>query len=371
MRIREPIGRALLLIAICAVLAVPVGAASIFGKVIEVNGGDTITVLNQNRPVKVHLIGIDAPKGDQPHAEAARRHLSDLILGKNVTVEYSGLVQNNYLLGKVFFQETDIGAQMLRDGAALLDEDVHLSATDREVYSRCQIAAREEHRGVWQAPPVEPVKSQPVIADQSTSPRGERSPGESKRALTREDLVKGIAGYNGGTRKSYSIPTARENEWTEFAPAGERFSVQVPGVGVESSVTVPAGDEFMTVSRWVVSYRGTYYMLAWVRGPNGDYTDGQSMDGFANGFATGLNRALAQENTEQSFAASLQNPKLKLNGYAGRQYSISTSGVPGTVRIFSRQVGRDRELYMIGILNGSEHDPSVGKFFNSLSLDRK
>ena len=48
-----------------------VRAASLFGKVIEVNDGDLITIFNLNRPVKVRLLGVDAPETGQPFAEVA------------------------------------------------------------------------------------------------------------------------------------------------------------------------------------------------------------------------------------------------------------------------------------------------------------
>ena len=39
--------------------------ASLTGKVIEVNDGDELTIFNLNRPVRIRLIGIDAPEQDQ------------------------------------------------------------------------------------------------------------------------------------------------------------------------------------------------------------------------------------------------------------------------------------------------------------------
>ena len=50
---------------LCAFFCLPaaaVKAASLFGKVIEVNSGDVITISNLNRPVRVRLLGVDAPE---------------------------------------------------------------------------------------------------------------------------------------------------------------------------------------------------------------------------------------------------------------------------------------------------------------------
>ena len=82
-----------------------VRAASLFGKVIEVNDGDIITIFNLNRPVKVKLLGVDAPEPGQPFADVARQHLKDLVLDKLVTVEYSGLAANGSIVGRVTVRE--------------------------------------------------------------------------------------------------------------------------------------------------------------------------------------------------------------------------------------------------------------------------
>ena len=64
-------------------------AASLYGKVIEVNSGDVITIFNLNRPVRVKLLGVDAPELDQAFGDVARKHLSDLVFDKAVLVDYS------------------------------------------------------------------------------------------------------------------------------------------------------------------------------------------------------------------------------------------------------------------------------------------
>src|SRR5829696_3396615 len=130
-----------------------VQASSLFGRVIEVNSGDVITVSNLNRPVRVKLLGVDAPEMDQAFGDVARKHLSDLIYDKSVLVEYSGISAGGSLAGRVLLNNADIGAQMIRDGAAWFDPNnlSRLSETDREVYQQSEKAARSERRGLWQA----------------------------------------------------------------------------------------------------------------------------------------------------------------------------------------------------------------------------
>src|ERR1043165_2260046 len=110
-------------------------AASLFGKVIEVNSGDVITVFNLNRPVRVRLLGVDAPEMNQEFGDVARKHLSDLVYDKPVLVEYAGISGDHSLNGRVLLGGADVGAQMIRDGAAWVDPSTQhrLSETAREV----------------------------------------------------------------------------------------------------------------------------------------------------------------------------------------------------------------------------------------------
>lgn len=126
-------------------------AGTLFGKVTEIEDGDTITIICLKRPLRVRLMAIDAPEKEQPYAEAARQHLSDLILNQLVVVEYSGLGENTLIVGKVFLKEMDVGAQMMRDGVAWYDRnyDAMLTENQREVYAASELAARTEHRGIW------------------------------------------------------------------------------------------------------------------------------------------------------------------------------------------------------------------------------
>src|SRR6185369_8844102 len=126
---------AVMLCAFLCVSAVAVRASSLVGQVIEVNSGDTITILNLNRPVRIRLLGVDAPELDQAFGDVAKKHLADLIFNKSVLVEYAGISGDHSLNGRVLLDGADVGAQMIRDGAAWADpgNERRLSDTDREV----------------------------------------------------------------------------------------------------------------------------------------------------------------------------------------------------------------------------------------------
>ncbi|HXQ70480.1 MAG TPA: thermonuclease family protein, partial [Pyrinomonadaceae bacterium] len=115
-------------------LSTSVKASTLFGRVIEVNDGDVITVFNLNRPVRIKLLAIDAPEAGQAFGHVARTHLSDLVYDKSVLIEYSGIAPDGSLVGRVMLDKTDVGAQMIRDGAAWFDANNQgrLSDADRE-----------------------------------------------------------------------------------------------------------------------------------------------------------------------------------------------------------------------------------------------
>src|SRR5262249_38708036 len=107
-------------------------------------------IFNMNRPVRIRLIGIDAPERNQPFGDIARQHLSDLVYDKMVIAEYSGFSADHSLIGRVRLNDVDISAQMLRDGAAWFDPRATVSDSQRDLYFQSEQAARKEHRGLWQ-----------------------------------------------------------------------------------------------------------------------------------------------------------------------------------------------------------------------------
>src|SRR5204863_4040332 len=118
---------------------------------IDVQSGNAIVVTNINRPVSVRLKAIVPPEVGQPFNDVARDHFKTIVLDKTVTVEYTHFA-DNYLEARVFFNNIDIGSQMLRDGVAWYDHalDYELNQADRDLYAQCETAARAEKRGLWQ-----------------------------------------------------------------------------------------------------------------------------------------------------------------------------------------------------------------------------
>ena len=64
-------------------------AATVTGKVTKVLDGDTVDILVADAlPTRIRLAQIDAPEKSQEFGLEARQTLSDLVLGKEVSVDF-------------------------------------------------------------------------------------------------------------------------------------------------------------------------------------------------------------------------------------------------------------------------------------------
>jgi endonuclease YncB( thermonuclease family) len=249
-----------------------VQASTLFGRVIEINDGDVITVFNLNRPVRIKLLAVDAPEADQTFGDIAKKHLSDLVYDKSVLVEYWGIAADGSLVGRVTLDNTDIGAQMIRDGAAWFDasNQERLSTVDREIYQQSEQAARNEKRGLWQASvPVAPwefvraksLRRDPVATLNSVlpaaRPRADRPPSELT-SLTL--LASRLGGPNGPAAAPGVDPNQQAEEllwatesgarknWNTFKPENAEFTVLVPDDGQRRQISVPLGEKSSDVN---------------------------------------------------------------------------------------------------------------------------
>ena len=65
-------------------------AATLTGRVVGVTDGDTIKILDSNNTqYKIRLAGIDAPEKKQPFGNVSKKSLSDMVYGKQVSVDYN------------------------------------------------------------------------------------------------------------------------------------------------------------------------------------------------------------------------------------------------------------------------------------------
>jgi endonuclease YncB( thermonuclease family) len=360
-----------------------VRAASFYGKVVEVNDGDLITVFNLNRPVKVRLLGIDAPEAGQPFADIARQHLKDLVIEKMVIVEYSSLGAHSSVVGKVILDGVDVCAQMIRDGAAWFDinNNSRLSETERQVYTQSEAAARSEKRGVWQngdtVAPWEFVRQQAIRLAKptpsltqmdATSPARQKRTARSQSQLSPEailgsDYVR-AGDQSGAAWYSAMAPIARE--WRLFEPPGQNFSVIVPEGGRKSLDVTFFQEKPINTYAYMVKERSTMYGVIWLAGPTGGEIDEVAIPTAVASILKGFSKSY--EKMGETYKCDAKAPRpITVKGYAAMEFDLVGCHHPGIIRVYTRVVGDDRVLIM-GIAFFEERDPNVKRFLNSFQL---
>jgi len=150
----------LLLTAILAAISMSVSADVLFGRVVRVSDGDTVTVLDGNRVQhKVRLAGIDAPESRQAFGARSRQHLSMLVFGRDVQVEWQKIDRYGRIVGKVVVDGVDANRRQVEAGLAwhYLQYQREQSPADRLAYASAERQAREARLGLWTDPaPVAP-----------------------------------------------------------------------------------------------------------------------------------------------------------------------------------------------------------------------
>jgi hypothetical protein len=110
----------LLLACLLLILGVHAHAESLFGRVVGVSDGDTVTVLDATKaPHKVRLAGIDAPEKGQPFGQRAKENLSRLVFGKDVRVAWHKKDRYGRLVGTVWVVSPDMTGGVLRGPRAV------------------------------------------------------------------------------------------------------------------------------------------------------------------------------------------------------------------------------------------------------------
>jgi len=367
-----------------------VEASTLFGRVIEVNDGDVITVFNLNRPVRIKLLAVDAPEAGQTFGDVAKKHLTDLVYDRSVLVEYQGISADGSLVGRVMLDKTDIGAQMIRDGAAWFDASNHdrLSAGDREVYQQSEQAARRERRGLWQAEnPIAPwefvraktLRRTPAASHNAILPAAKAREDRPRPELTSFMLLASRMGgssapsrsdagssiRNGGGRVPWE-EEARKN-WRTYKPAGENFTALVPEDGRHTIIEIPHEGETYDLHVYAARDGWALYALMWITGPTNGESDtavaDQMVQKFLEGFGIGYKQL-----TQESFSCELQGETpTSINGYSRSEFELSSCTIPAKVRVYTRVRGGDRQMYVAAVFY-AEQDDNVSRFIKSFTV---
>jgi micrococcal nuclease len=99
-----------------ALLLLSTGAHA--AKVIEVHSGDTLTLMEQQKPVRIHLAKIDAPEPDQPYGNVAKKSLETMCKGKEASYQSLEKSATGELFASVMCDGVDAERAQLKQGLA-------------------------------------------------------------------------------------------------------------------------------------------------------------------------------------------------------------------------------------------------------------
>ncbi|MBK8752975.1 MAG: thermonuclease family protein [Candidatus Competibacteraceae bacterium] len=138
-----------------ALLAGPLTAAELSGKVVGVSDGDTLTLLvpdgSSFKQVKVRLGEIDTPESRQPYGERAKQALSDLAFGKQARVVVETTDKYGRTVGRVYVGSVDVNAELVKQGAAWAYRQY---LKDQSLLT-LEAEAKTAKRGLWALPEAE------------------------------------------------------------------------------------------------------------------------------------------------------------------------------------------------------------------------
>jgi len=366
-------------VAVCAFACGHARANSFVGKVIEINDGDEITIFNMNRPVRIRLIGMDAPERNQPFGDIARQHLSDLVYDKQVLVEYSGIGEHSSLIGRVLLNDLDISAQMIRDGAAWFDaiNGDRLDATNRDIYQQSELAARSERRGLWQeanavAPwefvKAENLKKHPVVSLKANEPSTKVKSNGAASELTNFALM--TRDVKAAEPTAFAAEVKSEMIEGTSLPAGLPVIAFPPPNGTRLVKSMTFGGALVKTNQYLATEGRNVYSVAWFTAPTHGEDDSTALDQFifnefmagtAGAFTGGDSKARCDPQSEKDVSA---------NGYFGVELDLSQCLFPTRIRAFTRVTGDQREVYFAAVTFRDE-DANVTRFVKTFTIRSK
>ncbi len=133
-------------------------------KVIAVLDGDTVLIKRAQGLVKLRMAGIDAPEKAQTFGETSKRSLSDMVMGKQVTIKSQAIDKYGRMVASINVNGLDVNAEQLRRGMAWENSHFH---SDIKLLA-LQEEAQQAPRGLWAlgdpTPPWDWRKQHPSIA---------------------------------------------------------------------------------------------------------------------------------------------------------------------------------------------------------------
>ena len=127
-------------------------AYSVQGKVVAIADGDTITVLDaQNQQHKIRLAGIDAPEKKQAFGQASKKHLSDMVFDRDVTLDCGKTDKYRREICVVMVDGQDANLAQVKAGMAwwYRKYQKEQTAAQRSSYEAAEATAKAGRVGLW------------------------------------------------------------------------------------------------------------------------------------------------------------------------------------------------------------------------------
>lgn len=134
-------------------MAFAVTAPAFAHKVVGVSDGSTLTLLVDDKPLRLRLANVEAPDKAQPYSAASRKSLADLCLGKEASYKEQESDNRGRAVAVVYCDGLDAGHAQIMRGMVWVDPKNNRELT----FPGLEAMARRDRRGFWaDADPVPP-----------------------------------------------------------------------------------------------------------------------------------------------------------------------------------------------------------------------
>jgi micrococcal nuclease len=131
-----------------AAILLCISAPAFAHKVIGVADGDTLTVLQDQRPVKIRLANVDAPEKAQAFGQRSKQSLSELCYGKDATYDAVDVDRYGRTVAVVTCGGVNVNQEQVARGMAW----VYTRYNKDPVLGGIEARAREARAGLWSEP---------------------------------------------------------------------------------------------------------------------------------------------------------------------------------------------------------------------------
>ncbi len=119
------------------------------GRVVSIQDGDTVTLLQGNTTYKIRLNGIDCPEKKQAFGNVAKQFTANMVFGKQVKVQYTEKDRYGRYLGTVITADgKNLNKELLKAGLAWH----YKQYSDSVVLAGLEDKARAAKIGLWSDP---------------------------------------------------------------------------------------------------------------------------------------------------------------------------------------------------------------------------